>query len=72
MRRDLDPAPVAARLARLRALYVPERLDEARARLAREQPVRKRTLEEVAAASLAELRALCELARVLHAARRRG
>jgi hypothetical protein len=70
MRRELDAAEVAARLAALRALYVAERVDAAHARLAREQPVRQRSLEAVAAASLAELRALCELARALHAAGR--
>lgn len=69
MRDELDPRVVAERLSQLRALYVPERVDDARDRLAREQPGSRETLEQVAARSLAELRALCELARVLHAAR---
>lgn len=69
MRDELDPRLVVERLSRLRALYVPEHVDDARARLAREQPRPQESLEQVAARSLAELRALCELARVLHAAR---
>jgi hypothetical protein len=69
MRDELDPAEVAERLSTLRALYVPEGIEEARARLAREQPRSHESLEQVAARSLAELRALCELARVLHTAR---
>lgn len=66
---ELDPEEVAERLSKLRALYVPEGIDEARARLAREQPRPQESLEQVAARSLVELRALCELARVLHTAR---
>jgi hypothetical protein len=69
MRRELDPAAVAERLSQLRALYIPEGIEEARARLAREQPRAHESLAQVAARSLAELRALCELARVLHMAR---
>jgi hypothetical protein len=69
MRRELEPAEVAGRLSKLRALYVPEGIEEARERLAREQPRTHESLEQVATRSLAELRALCELARVLHTAR---
>jgi hypothetical protein len=71
MRRELDPREVAQRLSRLRALYVPETVEEARVRLAREQPRSRESLEQIAERSLAELRALCELARVLHTARPR-
>ncbi len=69
MRDELDPRVVAERLSKLRALYIPEGIEEARERLAREQPRTHESLEQVATRSLAELRALCELARVLHAAR---
>jgi hypothetical protein len=66
---DLDPRDVAARLSDLRSRYVAESVSDARARLAREQPRPQEPFEQVAARSLAELRALCELARVLHRAR---
>jgi len=66
MKPELDPKQVAERLSRLRALYVPEGIDEARARLARERPRSRESPEQVAERSLAELRALCDLARVLH------
>lgn len=66
----LDPRIVAERLAELRRRFVPESVDEARERLAREQPRPRRTLAQVAQRSLDELRALCELTRVLHAAPR--
>jgi hypothetical protein len=58
---------VAVRLSVLRALYIPEPLDQARDRLAKEQPRPSASFEQVAARSLGELRALCELARALHA-----
>lgn len=64
----LDPRVVAERLSELRRLFVAETVEEARARLAREQPRPEETFEQVAQRSLEELRALCELARVLHAA----
>jgi hypothetical protein len=70
MRSELDPRRVADRLSRLKALYVPESVVEGGARLAREQPRSHASLAQVAARSLAELRALCELARVLHMGRR--
>lgn len=60
---DLRPEDVAARLATLRALYVPESVDEARARLEREQPERRETFDEAVARRLRELRAICELVR---------
>lgn len=66
----LEPAQVAARLAELRRRYVPERVEEAQARLARERPVVARSLAETAARGLAELRALCALTAHLHAPRR--
>jgi hypothetical protein len=64
----LDPRVVAARLAELGALFVAETVDEARQRLAREQPRASDDFEQLARRSLEELRALCELTRVLHAA----
>jgi hypothetical protein len=56
---------VRARLDALRALYVPETIDEARARLARERPRDATPFDMRVARSLAELRALCELTRAL-------
>jgi hypothetical protein len=56
---------VARRLAELRRRYVPETVDDARVRLARERPVIDEPLELGAARRLAELRALCELTRHL-------
>jgi hypothetical protein len=70
MRRELDPKRVALQLAELRACYVPEAVESARVRLALEQPFRHETLEQRAARSLRELRALDELARYLHRDRR--
>lgn len=66
MKRELDPARVVARLAVLRSLYVPESLEDARERLARERPSAPRDLATRVAANLAELRALYELARHLN------
>jgi hypothetical protein len=64
MRRELSPELVSARLATLRELYVPETLEEARARAA---PVRApESLEQGAARRLDELRALIDLTRHLH------
>lgn len=63
----LDPRLVAERLAELRRSFVAETVDEARERLAREQPRSRLSFAERAHKSLEELRALCELTRVLHA-----
>ena len=57
------PEDVAARLEALRALYVPESVDEARARLEREQPRRRESFDEAVARRLRELSAICELVR---------
>jgi hypothetical protein len=65
-----------ARLQRLRELYVPESIEEGRMRLeaderlAAEQHARTESIHVAAARRLAELRALYELTRVLHAARK--
>jgi hypothetical protein len=67
---SLEPARVAARLAELGRLVVPETIAEGQARLARERPVVARSLAETAARGLAELRALCALTEHLHAPRR--
>jgi hypothetical protein len=56
---------VARRLAELRQLYVPETVEQARVRLARERPLVDEPLEVGAARRLGELRALCELTRYL-------
>ena len=66
MRRELDPQQLATRLEALRSSYVPETLEEAHARLAREQPRDTMPFDQRVARRLAELRALCELARALH------
>lgn len=63
----LDPRIVAERLAELRRSFVAETVDEARERLAREQPRSTLSFAQVAQRSLEELRALCELTRTLHA-----
>lgn len=62
----LDPRIVAERLAALRRRFVAETVDEAHERLAREQPRSTLSFAQVAHRSLEELRALCELARMLH------
>jgi len=73
MARELRAADVAARLAQLRALYVPERDAEARARLEQDQPPPvAESFSRAVARRLAELRALCELADYLHQARPRS
>ncbi len=67
MKGDLDPARVAARLARLRDLYVPETLAQVRRRLAGERPVEApEPFARAVERRLAELRALDELARHRH------
>jgi hypothetical protein len=63
----LDPRLVTERLAELRRSFVAETVDEARERLAREQPRSRLSFAERAHRSLEELRALCDLTRVLHA-----
>jgi hypothetical protein len=63
----LDPRLVAERLAELRRSFVAETVEAARERLAREQPRSRLSFAQVAQRSLEELRALCELARALHA-----
>ena len=67
---DISPAKVAARLAQLRACYVPMTADEARCLLA--APPQPSTFAEGAALRLAELRALMELTAHLRGARRSG
>lgn len=62
------PPGAAARLAALRALYVPEDVAAARARLAEDRPAPVERFDEAAARRLRELRALCELAAYLHGA----
>ncbi len=62
---ELDPDAVAARLAELRSVYVAERVGEAHHRLVCEQPPSAEPLVRRVARSLAELRALCELAKHL-------
>ena len=66
MKPELDPEKVVARLAELRAAYVPEGVSDARRRLAHEIPPRSERFERRVARSLAELRALCDLAAHLH------
>lgn len=63
---------VAARLARLRALCVPETIEEGRRRLADEAvaAARAEPFERAVERRLAELRALCDLAAYLHAGKR--
>jgi hypothetical protein len=64
---SLEPRAVAARLADLRVCHRPETVEEAAARLAAEVPAPAAApFHEAVAARLAELRALCELARHLH------
>lgn len=77
-RRLTERESIAAhmRLQRLRELYVPETIEEGRLRLeaderlAAEQRARTESVDVAAARRLAELRALFELTRVLHAARK--
>ena len=69
MKVDLAPEAVSARLALLRASYVPETLEQGRARMAhRPEP---EPFERGVARRLAELRALCELTKHLRSARPR-
>ena len=68
MRRELAPDAVARRLAALAALYVPETVDEGRARLRAEAMAPDAFASQVAQ-RLEELRALDELTRYLHGSR---
>jgi hypothetical protein len=63
---DIGPTEVARRLSVLRRISVTERDEEARARLARERPTSSQPFELTVHRRLRELRALCELASVLH------
>lgn len=65
MRRDLDPAAVAERLAELARIYVAETVEEGRARL-RAEAMAPDALASTVARRLDELRALDELTRYLH------
>lgn len=73
---EIDPIAAERRLARLVELYVPETIEEGRQRLAAdqrlaaEQAARREGFDAGAARRLEELRALCELAKVLQAARK--
>jgi hypothetical protein len=58
---ELRSEDVVARLARLRVLYVPESIEEARRRLERERPERTETFDQAVARRLRELRAVCDL-----------
>jgi hypothetical protein len=61
----MRPDRVAARLAELAALYVPETVDEGRRRL-RADALAPDALASTVAARLEELRALDDLTRYLH------
>ena len=69
--RSLAPADVAARLACLRQLHVPEREDEARARLAASRVTPKEPFALAVQRRLRELGSLVELADYLHGKKRR-
>lgn len=66
MRRELEPLQVAARLAELAGLYVPETIEEGMHRLARERPPDDEPFDRAVERRLAELRALDDLTRYLH------
>lgn len=72
MTTKLDPIAVAARLAILRALYVPETVADARRRLAKERPADDTPFAEKVARRLDELRALDDFARYLQQAKHVG
>jgi hypothetical protein len=65
MRRELDPTAVARRLATLASLYVPESIDEGRARL-RAELMAPDAFATAVARRLDELRALDDLVHYLH------
>lgn len=68
MRSDLDPRRVARRLAALAAIYVPETVEQGRARL-RADALSRDAFASAVSRRLEELRALDELTRYLHQAR---
>jgi hypothetical protein len=76
MSSEIDPIMAQRRLEQLAASYVPETVEEGRRRLASdqrlavEQAERREGFEAGAVRRLEELRALCELTKVLHAARK--
>jgi hypothetical protein len=70
MKRDLTPHDVERRLERLAKLYVPETLEESRARV-RADGAAPDAFASAVARRLDELRALDELARYLHQPRKR-
>ena len=72
MTTELDPVAVERRLQDLRERYVPETVDEGRRRLAADRPARAESFDAAVARRLAELRALCELTKVLEGAASRG
>lgn len=65
MKPDLNPELVASRLAALAAAYVPETVEEGRARL-REDSMSPDAFASGVAQRLEELRALDDLTRYLH------
>ena len=65
MSRSLSSEAVAARLARLRATYVPEHVNDARQRFAPKAANLQHFARDVAL-RLKDLRALCELSDHLH------
>ncbi len=69
MTRDLEPIDVARRLAKLAAMFVPETVEQARERL-RSEAMAPEVFATQVTRRLDELRALDELTRYLHAARR--
>ncbi len=70
MSRDLNPRDVERRLAALAAVYVPESVEEGRARL-RSEAMAPDALASSVARNLEELRALDDLTRYLHEHARR-
>jgi hypothetical protein len=71
MTSDLSPDAVAARLARLRELYVPATRAEVEGALV-PPPRAPAEFAELVSRRLEELRALCDLTRYLHARARGG
>lgn len=65
MTRELRPSEVAERLAALAAIYVPETVDQGRARL-RDEAMSLDAFASAVAQRLDELRALDDLTRYLH------
>jgi hypothetical protein len=69
---ELDPVAVERRLQRLRERYVPETIEAGRRRLEADRPARTESFDQAVARRLTELRALCELTKVLGGATKRG